>query len=80
MQVELVRDVLAWCAVVNYVVLIIWWLMFTQAYEWMYGLHSRWFKIERERYDSIHMVSLAFYKICIFMFNLVPYLVLRALI
>ena len=80
MQVELLRDVLAWCALINYVVIIIWWLIFSLAHDWIFGLHSRWFRIARERYDAIHMVSLAFYKICIFVFNLVPYLVLRALI
>jgi hypothetical protein len=74
---ELVRDVLGWSALINYAVLISWFLVFCFAHDWMYGLHGRWFKLSVERFDAIHYAAMAFYKLCIFVFNLAPYLALR---
>jgi hypothetical protein len=43
----------------------------------MFGLHSRWFNFPRERFDSIHYVAMAAYKLGILLLNLAPYLALR---
>jgi hypothetical protein len=43
----------------------------------MYRFHSKWFKISVEKFDDIHYSGMAFFKIAIFLFNLVPYLALR---
>jgi len=77
MTIELVRDVLGWSALINYAVLIWWFLVFHFAHDWIYGLHGRWFKLSVERFDAIHYAAMAFYKLCIFVFNLAPYLALR---
>lgn len=77
MTMELIRDVLGWSALINYAVLIWWFLLFLFAHDWMYRLHGRWFKLSVERFDTIHYAAMAFYKLCIFVFNLGPYLALR---
>ena len=77
MTVEMIRDVLAWCTVIN-IGLLLWWLsFFTLAHDWLYRFHGKWFKLSVERFDAIHYAGMAFFKICIFLFNLVPYLALR---
>jgi hypothetical protein len=76
MSVEVARDVLLWCAVINYAVLLWWFLAFRFAHAWMYRLHSRWFRITVEQFDAIHYGSMAVYKIGIMVFNLVPYVAL----
>ncbi len=80
MTVEIIRDVLGWCTVINYVLLILWFLIFSLAHDWLYRIHGKGFKVSVENFDVIHYASMAFFKICIFLFNLAPYLALRIVI
>jgi len=77
MTLEIVRDVLAWCAVINIGLLLWWWLFLTLAHDFVYRFHGKWFKLSEERFDAIHYSGMLFFKICIFLFNIVPYLALR---
>ncbi len=76
MSIELVRQVFLWCAVINYGLLLCWFLFFKLAHGWMYRFHSRWFRLSAEQFDAIHYAVLAIYKIGIILFNLVPYVAL----
>jgi hypothetical protein len=73
----MVRKVLLWCTVINYGVLLMWFLFFMLAYDWMYSLHGLWFHLSREQFDALHYGGMALYKIGILLFNLVPYIALR---
>ena len=77
MTVELVQNALGWCALINLALMIWWFLMFAVAHDWMHRMHSRWFDISAERFDSIHYAGMAIYKMAIIFFNIVPYLALR---
>jgi len=44
MTLEIIRDALAWCTVINWVLLLWWLLFFIVAHDWMYRFHSKWFK------------------------------------
>ena len=77
MTVELLRDFFGWCAVINIGLLLWWFLIITFAHDWVYQMHSRWFKLSIESFDSIHYAGMAFLKISIFLFSIVPYLALR---
>lgn len=77
MNLELARTVLLWCAAINYGVLLLWFLVFVFAHDWMRGLHGRWFRMPVEQFDAIHYAAMAVYKIGILLFNLVPYVALR---
>jgi hypothetical protein len=77
MTLEIVRAALGWCAIINFG-LLIWWLLFlTLAHDWTYRIHSKWFNLSVEKFDAIHYAGMAFFKIGIFLFNVVPYLSLR---
>ncbi len=77
MSIEIVREFLLWCTVLNYAVVLCWFLVFRLGREWMHRLHGRWFRLSAERFDAIHYGALAAYKVGILLFNLVPYLALR---
>ena len=77
MTVEIIRDVLAWCAVINYALLLLWFLVFSLAHDWLYRVHGKWFTVSVENFDAIHYAGMAFFKLCIFLFSLAPYLALR---
>ena len=80
MTVEIIRDVLAWCAVINYALLLLWFLVFLLAHDWLYRVHRKWFTVSVENFDAIHYASMAFFKLCIFLFSLAPYLALRIVV
>lgn len=77
MSTGMVREAFLWCAVINYGLMLVWFLTFALAHDWMYRLHGRWFRLSTERFDAIHYAGIAMYKVGILVFNLVPYLALR---
>lgn len=76
MNLNTARDVLFWCAILNYGVLVVWFSVFRVAHDRLYSLHSRWFRISAAQFDAIHYAGMAIYKIGVLLFNLVPYLAL----
>ena len=77
MTLEAIRDVLAWCSVINLGLLLFWWSWFMLAHDFMYRFHGRWFKLSMEKFDAINYALIGFFKIGIILFNIVPYLSLR---
>ncbi|MFC1890712.1 DUF6868 family protein [Thermodesulfobacteriota bacterium] len=77
MTIEIVRDFFAWCSVINIGLLLWWFLIITFARDWVYRTHSKWSKISVDSFNTIHYGGMLFFKIAIFLFNLVPYFALR---
>jgi len=73
---DFLRRFLLGSLVVNYVILLIWFLAFVLARQWMRGLHTRWFRLSDDSFDAIHYGGMAVYKIGILLFNLAPLLAL----
>ncbi len=76
MTIDLVRNALMWCSIINMGLLLWWFLLITLAHDWVYHFHGKWFKLSIERFDTIHYTGITFYKICIFVFNIIPYVAL----
>jgi hypothetical protein len=76
MSIELTRSFLLWCTVTNYGVLMVWFLLFAFARDWIQRLHGRWFRLSSEQFDAVHYAGMAIYKIGILLFNLVPFVIL----
>ncbi len=76
MSIEVTRNFLVWCTVINYGILLIWFLFFAFAHSWIQGIHGRWFHLSRDQFDAIHYAGMAIFKIGIILFNLVPFVVL----
>ena len=77
METKAVRRFLAWCLILNYGIIIIWFVVFVAAHDQLYNLHSRWFAITPNQFDLAMYASMAVYKIGIMLFNLMPYFALR---
>ena len=77
MTLELIRDALGWCTIINWAMLIFWWLFIVFAHDWVYRYHSKWFNVSAARFDEIHYQGMALFKSGIILFNLTPYLALR---
>ena len=76
MSIETARNALLWCAIINYGVLLVWFLFFILARDFMHRLHGRWFHLSVEQFDAIHYAGMAIFKLGIILFNLVPYIAL----
>lgn len=77
MSLEVVRSTLLWCAVLNYLVMLFWFLLFVLPHRWLYRICSRWFPLTSEQFDVINFSGIVLYKVAILLLNLVPYLALR---
>ena len=80
MTAILVREILGWCALINFG-LLLWWVLFIVfAHGWTYRLHNRWFRISIEQFDAMHYAGMGLFKLAVVIFNLVPYLALRIIL
>lgn len=77
MTIELLTNFLLWCSIINGGLLLLTTVMFIFASNFVYSVHSHWFSIPRENYDTVIFSYLGMYKIGILVFNLVPYAALR---
>ena len=77
MTVEIIRDFLGWCSVINVGLLLWWFAWFILAHDFMYRIHAKWFKVSVETFDDVNYALMGFFKISIILFNIVPYLALR---
>ena len=79
MEIELVRNVLGWCALINIGLLATWILVFMTAHDTIHRIHGKWFNIPAEEFDRVHYLLMGMYKLATLLFFLVPYFVLRCL-
>lgn len=77
MNPETTREFLLWCTVINYGILLWWFLAFKLAHNWIYRFHSRWFHLSVGQFDAIHYAGMTVYKVGIFLLNLVPWIALQ---
>jgi len=61
---------------INYIILMIWFLAIIFARDWIKQVHGKWFNLSDATFDAIHYGGMAVYKIGILLFNLVPLIAL----
>ena len=76
MTIELMRSFFMWCSIINIVLLALSFVFFWLGRGWIYRMHSRWFKIPQEQFDTICYAILGFWKLSVFLFSVVPYVAL----
>jgi hypothetical protein len=76
MSIVVLRDALLWCSVINYSVLILWYLLYLFAGGKLYCV-AKWLRLSREQFDSLQCGGMVGYKLAIILFNIVPYIALR---
>ncbi|HUO64894.1 MAG TPA: hypothetical protein VMT97_14360 [Terriglobales bacterium] len=79
MSIEVTRNFLLWCTVINYGTLLVWFLVFVFAHDSIQRIHGRWFRLSGEQFDALHYAGMSILKIGIILLNLVPFIVLSIL-
>ena len=77
MDIMNIEEFFLWNFIINYSILLVWFLMISFASDFMYTIHSKWFHIPREKFHSINYMWMGFYKLSIFLFNLAPYIAIQ---
>jgi len=74
-SVEL-RSLLLYSTIINYAILIVWFVALIVARGPLYRLHTKWFKLSSNTFDAVHYGGMAVYKIGILLLNLAPLIAL----
>ena len=77
MNITQLCDFLLYCMLFNYIILMIWFIAFIFAKDWMKQVHGQWFELSSTQFDAIHYGGMAVYKIGILLLNLAPYIALK---
>lgn len=75
MTLETVSRFFLWCAIINYSVIMVWFLVYVFCRAWMFRFHSLWFKLSEAEFQHLHYEGIMIYKIAVLVFCFVPYLV-----
>lgn len=76
-DLSVVTAFLGWCSVINIAILFYATIVIAFWRDFAKQLHAKIFNVPEESLDVIYFKYLAYYKLLILVFNLVPYLVLR---
>ena len=77
MTVEFFTSFLAWCTLINLVILVLWFFFLTSGGGWVRRMHGKWFALGDEGFAAVHYRALVYFKVLWVVFNLTPYLALR---
>ena len=80
MNLDILVTTLGWISVINFSVLILWFLVFVFAKTWYYNLTSKWFTIPEEKFDLIHYSLMGIFELVVIAFFLTPYIALRIIL
>jgi hypothetical protein len=76
MNIKAARRALLWCAIINYGLLVVWFLLFALLHESLLRNWGRWFHLSAEQFDFLNFAGMMLLKIFVLVFNLVPYVAL----
>jgi hypothetical protein len=75
MSIEALKEFFMWCSIVNVGIMMFSFIMLVLMKNFVYKMHSKWFPISFEHFCIIMYSFFGIYKIFIFVFNVVPYIV-----
>jgi hypothetical protein len=78
-DIDFIQSVLLWCMVFDYGMLIVWFVLYVAAHDWICGIWRRWFKFQlsNEQFDMLNFGGMAAAKIAFLIFNAAPYIAIR---
>ncbi len=73
----MLKQFFMWCTVINIALLIFAFLVYIFFNKYINKISRKCFEISEENLNTIYYLTLGIYKILIFIFNLVPFIVLK---
>ena len=76
MSIYQIRDAMMWCSLINLGLLTVMWLIMIKARAWAFRIHSKMFPITEPQFNMAIYSFFGLYKVLIFVFNIIPWVVL----
>jgi hypothetical protein len=76
MQHSDLATLLLYSTLINYAILLCWVILLRCCKERIWRIHRYWFNLNDEQFSYLHYQAMAFYKIIVLFFNLVPWLII----
>ena len=77
MDIKTLRRFFAWCTVIDYAILLLWFLLFVFARGWLVGVSGGNYGVLESTVVAMSLGGIGLFKLGVMMFNLVPYIALR---
>ncbi len=77
MTIEMWREMLLWCTLLNVAVLIFWFFLYVFGRRFVRSVHGRWFAIPPEQIDAVQYLLMGIYRLAIIVFCLMPLIALH---
>ena len=76
MTIYQIREMLGWCSLINVVLLLLMFILVTLMRSWVYKIHSKLFPITESQFNIAIYSFFGFYKVVVYVFNIIPWLAL----
>ncbi len=78
MDIAMLTRFFMWCTILNGGLLALSFLVVALGFgsDFVYGMHSKWFPMPRDTFNTVLYLLIGVYKIFVFVFNLVPWVAL----
>lgn len=76
MSIQMLTSFFMWCTLLNMGLLLLSFLMLAYAGDFVYNMHSKWFSMPRETFNVVLYSLIGFYKIIVYVFNVIPWIAL----
>lgn len=77
MDLQAFKLLLGYGALFNFAVLLLWFFMIFFCRDWLYEFHSKIFGIDKNELPKIHFALMGQYKLGVYMFFAIPFLVIH---
>ena len=74
---EVIAKVLLLCWLFGFLLLLFWFGVYAVAGDQVLKIHGTWFDLTKHDFDLMNYYGMAFVKVCVFLFFLVPYIAIR---
>jgi phosphatidylglycerophosphate synthase len=72
-----VADILLWCFLLSFALLLLWFVFYLLAGNWAYSIHAGWFELSRRDFALVNYWGMAFTKVFAIIIFLLPYLSIK---
>ena len=72
-----VADILLWCFLLSFALLLLWFVFYLLAGNWAYSIHAGWFELNKRDFALVNYWGMAFTKVFAIMIFLLPYLSIK---
>ena len=76
MNIEILKLFFMWCTILNAGLLILSFLIWMVAADFIYKVHGKWFSMPRESFNLVFYAFIGFYKLFVCVFCFVPWVAL----